>query len=295
MIWLPAPKMRTEDMHNPPLPEGYTPYLSHKDYLAREVTAQKGFTLVQAGDATGVSWKYGPFRFERYVGDTEPAYTADGPFRLVTWQRVGRTDIPTHWTESRFVMRTSRTGFAVADGDPTYATRWASHAQRHRKNWLKRSDWEIVPITIEEYLAAYKRSKMDAFLKFLFTSLLKQKAKGHGELLHIVGVKQKVPHAMTEAGFAFVDIPETQQSVHLMSFHSELAKTISAGTGLMDYWFQRAPEAHIRYLEFGTFWTPGEPNSWKGFTHFKSQFGVTFHDYRRPLARWMGDKRRLLA
>ena len=35
---------------------------------------------------------------------------------------------------------------------------WASHAQRHRKNRLKHDDWEIAPITIEEYLAAYKRS-----------------------------------------------------------------------------------------------------------------------------------------
>lgn len=294
MIWLPGPKVRTQDLRNPPLPEDYVSYLAHPAYIAREVTAQPSFTKVQSGDAHGVAWKYGPFRFERYVGDVEPAYTDQGPFRLMTWQRVERNDVPDGWKESRFVMRTSRTGYASVSIDADYATHWSSHAKRHRKHWNKQNGWEIVPITMEEYLAAYKRSKMDAFLKFLFTSLLKQKAKSHGELLHIVGAKRKEPHAPTEAGFAFVDVPETQQSIHLMSFHSELAKTISAGTGLMDYWFQRAPSAGVRYLEFGTFWTPGEPNSWKGFTNFKSQFGVTFHDYPRPLARWVGDRRRVL-
>lgn len=293
MIWLPAPKIRTQDLRNPPAPDGYLPYLSHRAYLEREVIAQKGFRIVESGDTVGVTWNYGPFRFERYVGDVEPAYTQEGPYRLVTWQRVARTDIPDHWKESHFVMRTSRTGYAVADGEPNYYKQWASHAQRHRKNWVKHPDWEIVPITMEEYLAAYKRSKMDAFLKFLFTSLLKQKAKSHGDLLHIVGVKRKVPHAMTEAGFAFIDIPETRQSLHLMSFHNDASKEASAGTGLMDYWFQRSPAAGIRFLEFGTFWTPGEPNSWKGFTQFKGQFGITFHDYPRPLARWMGNTRRL--
>lgn len=294
MFWLPGPTTRTQDLHNPPLPDDYLPYLSHPAYIAREAAAQKGFGVVQSGAATGVAWKYGPLRFERYVGDEEPAFTNDGPFRLMTWQRVGRCDIPDGWGESRFVMATSRTGHVIVDGDPDYARRWSSHARRHRAHWLKQTDWEIVPITMEEYLAAYKRSKMDAFLKFLFSRLLKQKAKGQGALLHIVGAKRKELGAQTEAGFAFVDVPETRQSIHLMSFHSETAKKISAGTGLMDYWFARAPNAGIRYLEFGTFWTPGEPNSWKGFTAFKSQFGVITHDYPRPLARWVGNKGRLL-
>ncbi|MEK7458903.1 MAG: hypothetical protein AAB663_00695 [Patescibacteria group bacterium] len=291
MLFFPQP--RSSVINNAPLPIDYSPYLAHPGYVSREVLAQSGFATVQSGDAHGVTWKYGPFRFERYVGDTEPVADADGPFRLQTWQRVGRTDIPQGWKESSFVMRTSRTGHATVDSGPDYFKNWASHAQRHRKNWLKHDDWEIAPITIEEYLAAYKRSRMDKFLKFLFTSLLKQKAKGQGDLLHIVGAKRKVPHALTEAGFAYVDVPETRQSTHVMSFHTDAAKAVSAGTGLMDHWFQHAQQTGIRYLEFGTFWTPGEPNSWKGFSHFKGQFGITFHDYPRPLARWVGDKRRL--
>lgn len=288
------PQSRVRGTNNPPLPSDYVPYLSHPAYVTREVSSQNGFRVVTSGDATGVTWAFGPFRFERFVGDTEPVADTEGPWRLLTWQRVGRTDVPAGWKESRFVMRTSRTGHATVDGNPEYYKAWSSHAQRHRKNWLKHDDWEIVPITMEEYLAAYKRSKMDKFLKFVFTSLLKQKAKAHGDRLHIVGAKRKEPHAQTEAGFAFVDVPETHQSTHLMSFHNTAARDVSAGTGLMDYWFRYAAEHGIRYLEFGTFWTPGEPNSWKGFSHFKGQFGMTFHDYPLPLARWVGNKRRLL-
>lgn len=288
-------QMRTEDIANAPLPDGFVPHLSHRAYLTRETGAQKGFRILgDAATPAGVTWSYGPIRFERYVGDDEPPASNDGPLRLVTWQRVMRKDAPPGWKESRFVMRTSRTGFATVTGDDAYAKTWSSHAQRHRKHWLKQ-DWEIVPITVDEYLAAYKRSSMDKFLKFLFSNLLQQKIKGHGAHVHIVGAKRKGAHMPTEAGFAFIDVPEVSQSIHLMSFHTDEAKKVSAGVGLMDYWFQHARAHAIRFLDFGCFWTPGEPTSWKGFSQFKGQFGLQFIDYPRPLARWAGSVRGLFA
>lgn len=292
MLWFPVPRTAL-DVHNTPLPEDYTSYLSDPGYLAREVSTQKGFTLV-GSNCKGVAWHYGPLRFERYVGDEEPTYDTEGLLRLVTWQRNNRNEIPKGWKATHLVMTTSRSGFAEINGDPAYYKRWSSHAQRHRKRWLKAAaDWEIVPITVDEYIAAYKRSQQDQFLKFLFSNLLRDKVRGHGALVHIVGARRKAPHSPTEAGFAFIDVPETKQSIHLMSFHTEAAKEHSVGTGLMDYWFLRAPEAGIRFLEFGNFWTPGEPNSWKGFSQFKSQFGIQFTDHPMPLARWMGSRRRL--
>lgn len=293
MLWFPVQKLHMT-VNNAPLPEGYASYLSNPGYLGREVKTQAGFQLVGTPEATGVAWKYGPLRFERYVGDGEPPYDPTGPLRLVTWQCVNRDVIPDGWKPTRLVMATSRTGFAEIDGSPDYAKRWSSHAQRHRKQWLKQSaDWEIVPITVDEYITAYKRSTQDKFLKFLFSNMLREKARGHGANVHIVGARKKIPHSPTEAGFAYVDVPETKQSIHLMSFHNDYAKKCSVGTGLMDYWFAQAPQSGTRFLEFGCFWTPGEPNSWKGFTQFKSQFGLHFTDYPRPLARWMGQRPKL--
>ena len=71
-----------------------------------------------------------------------------------------------------------------------------------------------------------------------------------------------------------------------MSFHTDAAKAVSAGTGLMDHWFQHAQQTGIRYLEFGTFWTPGEPNSWKGLP-LQRPVWPHLHDYPapRPLGR----------
>lgn len=290
MFPFPSPRIRTKDLANPPLPDGYTPYLTHAAYLAREVAAQPSFHMVTAGDSRGVTWHYGPFHFERYVGDAEPAYTQEGPFRLATWQRIERKDQPHGWRETGLVMATSRTGFSTLSGSPDYAKTWSTHAQRHRKTWLKKTDWEIVTISMEDYLAAFKRAKMDLFLKFMFTNLLKQKVKGHGELVHIVGARITTPNSPIEAGFAFVHVPETRQAIHLVAFHTDVAKAHSVGVGLMDYWHQWALAANVRFLEFGMFWTPGEPNSWKGFSQFKSQFGLQFHDYPRPLMRWVGKR-----
>lgn len=289
MFLLPMSNMRTEDVNNLPLPEGYIHHLSHPAYVSREAAVQKGFQFVGNDACPGVSWKYGPVRFERYVGDVTPEVREDGPLRLVTWQRMMRKDAPAGWKESRFVMRSSRMGFATVDGDPAYYKHWSSHAQRHRKQWLKH-DWEIATVSMEDYLAAYKYATMDKFLKFLFSNLLRQKVKTHGANVKIVGARPRTPHAPVEAGFVHVDVPEAQQSIHLMSFHTERAKDVSAGTGLMDYWFQYAPTAGIRYLDFGCFWTPGEPNSWKGFSHFKGQFGLQFVDFPRPMARWAGKR-----
>lgn len=295
MLWFPVPKSHLP-VNNAPLPEDYLTYMSHPGYLAREVATQSGFVQTGSAACPGVAWKYGPLRFERYVGDNEPEYDPNGPPRLVTWQRVNSNHVPPGWKTTRLVMATSRTGFATVDGSPEYYKQWSSHAQRHRKQWLKqKAEWEIVPITVDEYIAAYKRSKQDAFLKFLFSNMLREKTRGHGARVHIVGARRTAPHSPTEAGFAFIDVPETQQSIHLMSFHSQAAKEVSVGTGLMDYWFQQAPAAGTRYLEFGCFWTPGEPNSWKGFTKFKSQFGLHFTDYPQPLARFMGNKRNLFS
>lgn len=290
MLLFPSSRIRTKDLANPALPNDYVAHLSHPAYLAREIASQEGFKPVQSGEAHGVTWKFGPFTFERYVGDDEPVYTDAGPFRLVTWQRLTRKDEPDGWKETHLVMTTSRTGFATVDGDPDYFKKWTSHAQRHRKGWLKKTDWEIVPITMDEYISAFKRSGMDGFLKFLFSNMLKQKVQGHGKNVVIVGARLKGTSAI-EGGFVHVDIPEIQQSLHLMSFHTDIAKKNEVGIGLMDYWYQYALQHGIKYLEFGCFWTPGEPNSWKGFSQFKSQFNPQFHDYPRPMMRYMGSKR----
>jgi hypothetical protein len=275
--------------HNPEsLPLDYPNYLAQRSYLEREAKTFKNFSVATLGEIVGLAWHYGPLRFERYVGDVEPNDNQHGPLRLVTWQRLTRLDEPKNWKKSRLVMPSSRTGFATVEPAGDYTTNWTSHAKRHRKNWLKQSDWQIMPITAEEYINAYQRSKMRRSLKNLFTDLVRKKITGHGEHIKIIGAKTARPDAAIEAGFAFVDVPETGQSIHLTSFFNSAARPVSAGTGLIDAWFNHARDNNIKYLEFGLFWTPGEPDSWQGFSQFKSQFGVQFVDYPKPLVRWMG-------
>ncbi len=95
------------------------------------------------------------------------------------------------------------------------------------------------------------------------------------------------------AGFVCHDIPEAKQSRHLMSFIHPTAKSTPIGVGLMDEWFKYAIAQGFAFLDFGVFWMPGDPESWKGFSRFKGQFGITYVEYPRARLRRAGSWRNM--
>lgn len=279
-----------------PLPEGYTHYLTTHAYLVRECSAEKSrFEVVDGHGVTGTRWHYGPLWFEKYYGDIEP--TPDrhsGPLRMMIWQPLARLDTPKGWKRTRFAERTQQTGFATVT--PEYWKTWTSHVQRHRAKWKKlvaAGEWEVVEVTPEEFIAAYRKSKMDPVLKFLFIDLIKEKFPTQGANQHFWGTRRKGSKTI-EAGFVANDVPEAKQSKHFISFIQESAKKDPVGTGLMDVWFEHAVKSDLAFLDFGVFWAPGDPGSWKGFSTFKGQFGIFRVRYPYPLVCQAGSWRVLL-
>ncbi len=272
---------------NLPLPEGYAPYRSCKEYILREASATPRFTLAGREDYRGFGWSHGPLRFERFFADVEPPRDPGGPLRATIWQRLTRKDAPLGWLPLTEDMGLRMTGFATLDDAPERA--WSAHARRHAAKWRKlvaSGAREIVPLTLEEYLAAYAKADQDPIIKLAYPGLIRTEARAHGGLLRFIGSRR--PGGPVDAGFAFLHVPEARQSLHVSAFIKGDAKADSAATGLIAAWFEECRRAGVRFLDFGFFWAPGDPRDWRGFSRFKSQFGVRLLRYPRPLARLSG-------
>jgi len=278
------------------LPEGYRVFYQNKAYLERDVAPTKNFFLTGKEPTWGSRWHYGPMWFEKYYGDDEPMLDwSEGPKRLVMWQTLSRLDVPKGWRKTRFTNHTKQTGFTVLDPSVPYERTWSSHARRHRAKWEKiKEDWEVFEPELEPFIAAYKDTKFDPVLKFLFIDMLREKVIAHGKHMRLFAIRKKGDGNPIIAGFAASDIPEEKQSKHFMSFIHQSAKQYPVGTALMDEWFRYALDKGYRFLDFGVFWAPGDPPSWKGFSKFKAQFGIFFLKYPLPLVRTAGSWRELL-
>lgn len=258
-------------------------YRQHPAYLKRESDGQARTTLRGLDGCWGTRWFHGPLCFERFTSDQEPELPRDGQTRFITWQTITRTDRPKGWWRGFPGMSIGRTGYAVVPETGPIDAAWSAHARRHYKKWLA-SGWSIREIPLEDYRQAYSGSSQDALLRAMFGAILSGKLKGHAGLARLYGAAPS-PEAPIEAGFISIDSPETSESLHLMSFIRPAAEQVSAGTGLMAHWFDVARAQNVKYLDFGIFWRPGDPRSWKGFSRFKAQFGIKFVEYPVPLIR----------
>lgn len=270
----------------------YQRYLENKEYILRDCQRTARLQLSGREGCWGLRWHIGPFWFENYFGDEEPSSDSE-PKRLIIWQPVSREQTPTGWHKTRLLNHIKTTGYALVEREAPYWQNWSAHAKRHRRKWMEQRDgWEAITPTLEEFIAAYKRAPMDPVLRLLYIDLLKQHKRAQGEHLHLVGMRRQGGDGTIEAGFAHVDIPEVRQSKHFISFIASSARDTSVGHGMMDNWFVHALEHQIDLLDFGVFWTKGDPRSWKGFSRFKSQFGVIFVRYPYPMWR-IGGRRHL--
>lgn len=268
-----------------PLPPGYMPHDACRPFLAREARARgRRFTFVEEGDLFGLTWKYGPLRFARFLTDTEPEWKFPHPRpHFFFWQRITRTDTPDGWKVSKVALHQSRIGISEIPPQGNALAHISSHAKRHVHAWKKQS-WIIEPITVHEYWDVAFRSTLKGAHKSAFNVLLAEKIAGHGNRVGIVGARPK-DSSRHEAAFAFLDIPELFTSVHHVSCTTPKGKDADAGTGLMAWWLERLQQKGYRFADFGLFYTPGEPHSWQGFSRFKAQFCTQFHDFPEMLQR----------
>lgn len=275
-----------------PLPVGYEPYRACRAYFLREASVVRGLTPASSGKTSGAAWHHGPFRFEKFITDDEPATDRPGRLRLTIWQRIMRKNIPRGWWPAPEDMGLRLTGFADIGDGAGYERAWTSHARRHVARWRKlvaAGRREIVALSLEAYLEAYAGADQDAFMKIAYPKVVREKAEAHGDRMRLLGTRR--PGGTIDAGLAYLHVPEVSTSVHVAAFIGGAAKEDAAGAGLVARWFEDCRADKMRFLDFGFFWAPGDPRDWKGFSRFKSQFGTRLLRFPRPLMRISGSWR----
>lgn len=276
------------------LPDGYQSHRNNAAYLQREASTRKNFRVIEKNGVVGLRWHHGFMHFEKYFGDTEPHIDPNGPKRMVIWQRERTLAVPRGWKRPWISMDLMMYGFSDAQEYDPYWKGWSAHAQRHRKKWHEQQEWELFEPSPEQFYEGYKKAKKDFLLKTMMIDYVKKFVKRHRSLVHFLGARRIQGDVPIEAGFAYLDIPEAQQSLHLASYILETAKASPAGVGLMDEWFATAQKRGVRFLDFGVFRQKGEPRSWRGFTRFKGQFNIQYLKYPPALVRWTGTYHELI-
>lgn len=244
------------------LPEGYEPYRGNAGYRLRQ----------------------GPARIYTHWGDEEPTLPK-GRLRFVMWQRATKTDRPRGWLPFLFVYpRLIGLGHVQADWEAT----WAELARRQLKVWRAQSMWVVKPVSWEQFVAGYRKSCPKLSIREAFEDEIPRLQKKHGERVQLMGVVPiGQPEATPVAGFVWMDIPEVAQSYHVTSFFDRTITDTPLTIGLMEAWYHHAVEKQISWLDFGAFWTKGEPKTWKGFSRFKGLFVSWFVKYPRTLVRFV--------
>jgi len=269
-------------------PEGFIPYHQWAEYdLPSDAPPLLGPRLV-GKKPVGMYRRIWPIVVEEYISDTEPVLADSDPEKIslnraLIWQRLFRTDIPKGWRRLSLAPPQLE-GFALLD-TPDYTERWSESARRYRRKWHAEflgSVYTIEQISLEEFLASYMQSPIKKETKNMYRDIARRKlANGAG--LDIWAVRHKESKEIV-AGMIYITSPSSKGSYYLCGFILEKYRDTPAMVGLVDAWHARGIKNGIRFLHFGRFWQKGDPNEWKGFSLFKSKFGLHYISY--PPALW---------
>lgn len=245
----------------------------------------------------GIRWSLWPLCFERYVGDLEPDLSASnlGALhynRIIIWDRALRADIPKGW------FRISKKPWRI-DGVHTlqdtadYTQRWNKNARYDLRRWhasVQEQGYRIAEVPLTAYASAYKKSTVwkkigNGLLRNLIDKYTASESHPHISLWGAYN-----PSGELIAGTAALFSPTYHASVYLCPFMLPEAKDVCAMTGLVDHWFKESAQRGFRTQWFTDFWQPGKPKSWKGFSEFKSHFGITRVSYPPELIRFKKGK-----
>jgi hypothetical protein len=223
-------------------------------------------------------------RFEQFTGDTEPDISAKKGFRFVMWQRIVRKDVPLSWHRGWEQVDLRKTGFSEIEKPERYFEHWTPHARYYRTRFLKDTRYRIHETDLPAFIGNYKATPRPSWLTRLVAKKVNRRVEIFGDKVRFF-IAQRNDVTEPAAGLAVLDIPEISQSIHLTSFIKPFARGDTVGVGLIDHWFSQCAGKGIRFLNFGIFYTDGDPSSWQGFSRFKNQFGIRYIRYPRLLWR----------
>ncbi len=266
-----------------PLPPDFVHNLQIKDYLASEFTEGSRTEIVGKDGCIGRSWRFGPIHFEQYNSDQEPIITKAPYARIIFWRPFTKTEVPLGWRRDWMASELiKQSGFTHIKKDKSYFADWSQNAKQDRNKWLNRKEFEIVRSDYSTFLREYPQNGNYKKIRAFTLGNVKRKIRFFGTLVHFFAA-QHIESGKISAMVVLIDLSQFNKAYYLTAFVKPEATHALVATGLIDYCFRYCVDRNISFLDFGCFWTPGSPSSWKGFSRFKQKFGVTLIRYPRPL------------
>lgn len=255
---------------NNSLPKGFAPPFQSHDYLQGTFYKNSSHTLLlERNKPLGIRRTLGRVAMDLYTCQEEPILEPFHGFRMVVWQPIHPLERPAGWLP--WPAPTQPKTHAVAEvlqGD--YWIPWSTHAKRHRKKWLARTDLVIEEISFEEFANAFEASGKLPRARAGAIEAIRRRMEHANHHVFFFGAHDS--KGCVVAALAVCDLKDIFLSVHLAAFiHPDFEKT-SVGTGLIDAWYARCQKTNIRFAYFDIVWSPGDPKGWRGYSQFKKQF-----------------------
>lgn len=224
----------------------------------------------------GIRLKIGPIWVDSFISDLEPVIEPLNKsffpkLHIVMWQRCESKEKPPGW-KSFF----QSTGPLIGYVD-LHAASWETYSPNLRRalrawrQFLSEKIYRVETIDASEFVAAYSKSTIPAFIKREFIETFNTAASKRSCTVSYIGVRDLRSNSIY-AGMAITDSPTHAASYNISSFYRAEASRHPVTAGLFDAWFTHCLRTGIRFAHLGNLWAPGKPSGWRGFSDFKKKF-----------------------
>jgi hypothetical protein len=230
---------------------------------------------------------------EVYSGTETPDITFSQGYakphnRLCMWHAYDTSrPIPKGWF--RLSMYSEfRIGYATIPHMVPYYTLWSKRVQEYRRKWLRDNldtTHAVELVTYEQFAHAYKKSPVGRKIGSMLLNDVERRIQAATSDVELWCVKNVVSGQYV-AGVSFEYSKSCRSAYYIAGFQEADSNNTPSMVGLFDHIFAHAKERGMCYVELGNFWKKGNPRSWKGFSTFKSKFGITYVDMPSALVRF---------
>ncbi len=223
-----------------------------------------------------------PVCSEWHSSRKEPLKNAAGHrwpgMQIVYWNKFEDSPAEKGWSRVTQSPR-AKIGYVILEAEKAYYASWSPRMRTHRRNqWLKllgEGVYSIETIDKASFVSAFSTSdsvrKFDARHRRGYRKLL-DTCTGDTEFY----VMRRSEDGSIAAGRAVAYNVRHKTAEALVYFHNFRKTDLHTAVGLWDHLYREASQKGIRYITFGESWMKGRPEAWKGFSDFKSKFGLRY-------------------
>lgn len=257
--------------------------LQQSETFLRGSFSKRFTTIIGERGSVGVRLSLWKIAIEYYRTDNPPTLTPFNGLRVAVWDRLFSSTIPHGWRKM-FASLTLAQNAVINLTEENYTAPWSRTLKLYKNRWGNQKEYIIEKTSYENFSSYYKKhgkpnSQATSSLKILKSHLSIEPSYVHMYFL----VKKENKEVV--GGLATIDAPDAGQSYYQLGFLNRKIAPLTSGVWLLDNWFKECRERNLKYANLGLIWSPGKPESWKGFTAFKLHFRPIILKYKTPLFR----------